>query len=283
MLLGSAAASSWINAEFARIENSNQWYHAAVPGVVLVTLVLFELSVLSKLPRAYRWISLLGLGVVAGISLVQSYLAILEVILRWTPSSPFAVNAAAAAVPDVVMTVCTVLLIGLRVKRDGSDTPSREPSRLRLLAAKAQDRALSSVERRLEPPPNLPVEGRVEAPAPSPASPSEPPLAAPVEEVREAPAPVPTLPVERPVEPEDDLPPPSDAAMEEAEQLLHSGEAPKIDRANLARIIDGINAGHSTNRLKKDGLGGAGTIDKVRRLMDNRREDIPAALSLVNG
>lgn len=165
ILVAFAALSSYLNARAAQLASGATTeaivFHAAVPVVLLVAGLFAELVALSGVHRVAKFVTVSGLVAVFAVTLIASYLAILDVVARWNPYAPGWVNAGISAVPDIVMVMAGTVVLSLRVRRHGlapaaSRTPA--PSRWRRLA----DAAAARAEAALAVPEKQQLEGFVE-------------------------------------------------------------------------------------------------------------------------
>lgn len=149
VLLVFTGLSSYLNARAAAFDPAatTEWlaFHAAVPPVMLVAALVAEMAALSSMHRPVKAAVVTVMVAVFGITLSASYVAVLTVTRTWNPHAPAWVNAALAAVPDLIMVMGGVSVLSLRMRRHGlasadSRTPSQK-SRLRRLADAATARA----------------------------------------------------------------------------------------------------------------------------------------------
>ena len=133
VLLAFTALSSYMNGAYAVLTDSRVWFHAGIPAVVLVLGVFLELTFLSSAHRAAKRIVVTGLALSFAVVLVASYLAVLHVTVVWNPHAPVWVNAALAALPDVVMVLAATVVLSLRLVHrpaDGVEQPDLHEERV---------------------------------------------------------------------------------------------------------------------------------------------------------
>jgi hypothetical protein len=148
LLIVFTALSSYLNARRAGFDigatNEQLAFHAGIPPVMLVAALFAELAALSSMHRTAKGVVVAGLVLVFGTTLAASYVAVLAVTNAWNPHAPGWLNAALAAVPDIIIVMSGVTVLSLRMRRHGlASANSRTPqlSRLRRLADAATARA----------------------------------------------------------------------------------------------------------------------------------------------
>ena len=148
ILLAFTALSSYLNARFAAFDAASTAdqvrAHASIPIIMLAAAAFTEMAALSRLHRVAKALVVTVMGAVFAITLIASYVVVLTVARTWNPHAPVWVNAALAAVPDLVMVMAGVTILNLRMRRHGlASAESRTPqlSRLQRLADAATARA----------------------------------------------------------------------------------------------------------------------------------------------
>lgn len=148
VLLVFTALSSYLNARAAAFDPAATaewlWFHAAVPPVMLVAALVAEMAALSSMHKPVRGAVVTVMVSVFAITLAASYVAVLTVTRTWNPHAPGWVNAALAAVPDLIMVMSGVTVLSLRMRQHGlspSDSRTPQMSRFRRLADAATARA----------------------------------------------------------------------------------------------------------------------------------------------
>lgn len=158
VLIAFTGLSSYLNARAAAFDAAATMerlrFHALIPPVMLVAAMVAEMVALSSMHRPAKALVVTIMTTVFGITLAASYDAVLTVTRAWNPHSPAWINAALAAVPDLVMVMTGVSVLSLRMRRHGAaPTVSRtpQPSRLRRLADAATARAEAALAVPVEP------------------------------------------------------------------------------------------------------------------------------------
>lgn len=290
VLIAFTALSSYMNGAYAVMTHSRVWFHAGIPAVVLVLGVFLELTFLSSAHRAAKRIVVTGLGASFLVVLIASYLAVLHVTVVWNPHAPAWVNAALAALPDVVMVLAATVVLSLRMKRQAAAAavkPATE-SRWRRLA----DAATNRVEAALAVPETPQVERVVEARGGSTEVSVEPSVK-PVDEVVAVSAEPSTKPEPSPVKPEPSpvkpatLPavevvdPELEPYMEAAQRMVDEKVVTRKTDVELAEIIAAIERRMSPNAIKTELGYSPSTTAKVSAAWRQWQEEREPALTAV--
>ncbi|MBN7457556.1 hypothetical protein [Mycobacteroides abscessus] len=286
------ALSSYLNARRVLIGDHTAAtelivFHAAIPAVLLIAGLFAELVSMSTVHRAAKAVTVTGLVLVFAVTLIASYLAILDVVTAWNPHAPQWVNRGLAGVPDVVMVMAGSVVLSLRVRRHGLapavKTPAKSSTRGRF--QRLADAAAARAEAALAVPPSPQAAPAVEPPrtlteglaegvteAPSPSTNTTSPSSA------KAPAPSVDTPAKSAVEA---TPATVDAElepfMEAAQRMVTEGVIARKAPVEIARVIAAIDAGASDNAVKASGIASASTAAKVRAaLADTKQQQLVA-------
>ncbi|ORV07549.1 hypothetical protein AWC04_03815 [Mycolicibacterium fallax] len=299
VLLAFTALSAYMNAAYAALSGSVVWFHAGIPGVVLVLGVFLELTYLSSAHRAAKRIVITGLAACFGTVLVASYLAVLSVTTAWNGAAPAWVNAALAGIPDVVMVLAATMILSLRLRTHA--TAAKAPkkateSRFKRLADAATARAESALAVPPSPqvtavtdvrgrstevltqPHGASVEATAEVSTDDPAgvrgASTSTVADAPVESTK-ATASTPRTPRRTTAKPSVD--PELVPFMEQAERMVADGIVARKTPQEIAAVIRAIDEGATDNAIKKAGIASAGTAQKVRAELEYQRAAAPLA------